>query len=174
MGLFNTSTNYVPSQEQFRTVIENLEKARRIAGHSKVRMDNGHLYHVCTTALCHGGWYAVAHNLHHRSGIATYKDGADLISEHLGVGPSRHDLTEWSYHNPQLWGNRHGHLMFNSTAPGCFGISDTPTDLQQIIDHWKGVAERCRLYEEGLKLKIELSEVVAAIKAEYELTEELV
>ena len=89
--------------------------------------------------------------------------GADWMASDLGFsdepqtipeahfGPSRleEDLTHWAVAHPELWGNPNGDAMF--CGDEAFGWSERTKPrpvLQDIIDHWRGVAERVREREE--------------------------
>ena len=139
---------YIPSQEQFQIVIDNLEKANKIAnnalGKLNCDMQEYKMFDDCGTPMCHAGWYSITFNLN------SMHSGADLISQHLGF-PNGLNLMRWAKRYTEIWGNEHGDCMFASGF--AFGIENDVFDLQLIVDHWKGVKER------AFKFTLQLEEV---------------
>lgn len=126
---------YIPTQEQFQIVIDNLEKVIEKYPEAEVSMMIPSINYR-GSPMCPAGWYAFIHNITHND----YTAGAALIAEHLGFSSSHH-LKMWAYDNPKIWGNKSGAGMFCDGA--AFGGDDTTiTNLSQIINHWKEVKVR--------------------------------
>ncbi len=143
---------FIPTQENLQTVIDNLIKANEVAEKSfahlaNVDMSHGYIDTVCGTPMCHGGWYAFI-----ASGVSAekleeldYMDGANLMAKHLGFDFDQGALEEWAENNPDIWGNLNGGDMFGSSK--AFEIEGDCLYLETIINHWKGVKERCAIAE---------------------------
>lgn len=140
------NNNYIPTQEQFQTVIDNLTKAAKLYPEGKIAMlrlgiSSGH---GCLTPMCHAGWYGFICGVSGHS----YTDGGELMAEHLGFSfNGEHSLKgvflleEWAAQNEKIWGNSNGVGIFSSAE--AFGeTTDTLISLWQIVNHWKGVKER--------------------------------
>ena len=83
-----------------------------------------------------------------------YRQGANWLALDLGFKNDTgtgtgalNDLTWWARCHPELWGNSDGAHMFG--GEDAFGWDDDYQPvLQDIINHWRGVAERVREREE--------------------------
>lgn len=128
-----------PTKEQVQVVINTLAIAKGMAdsaGHKECPVDMGEVFvSHCGTPMCHGGYYALV-----KKG-ADYEDGAHQMAIDLGF-EDRYGLQDWADENPLIWGNTDGWAMFDSVDAFGFLFDEDLTDLQQIIDHWKGVQER--------------------------------
>lgn len=129
-----------PTQEQFQIVIDNLEKANKMANNNaKIDMMQGTVkreQNLCGTPVCFGGWYCIGKGL----SSDNYSHGAYHIANDLGFD-NECDLKLWASTNIGIWGNNYGKIMF------CDGLAfgkkeDTGFTLKTIINHWKGVKER--------------------------------
>ena len=111
-----------PTSKQFKRVIANLDKVLPMAtkqGH--LDMDSAELApdkeHICGTPMCFGGFYAVANSIFGDRLDHDYRNGSELIAQHLGFG--RHypynvwNLRKWAHYNADLWGNDLGWHMFS-------------------------------------------------------------
>ena len=80
------------------------------------------------------------------SHLSVYNDGARKLARHLGFD-TRDDLENWACANPSIWGNACGGNMFFAAA--AFGVENDGQsfDLQHIIDHLNGVADRLEAKE---------------------------
>ena len=91
-----------------------------------------------------------------------WSTGATAMAIDLGFGhpTTKHfgpavQLMNWAQNNPDLWGNTKGHQLFNN--PSAFFTPSSPVDvhppyqvtIEQIIDHWKGVAKRLQAREQS-------------------------
>lgn len=124
----------------------------------------------CGTVCCHGGAYLFASyaapdklkwvadpdaGKGHRPHSQQYVEGADFIDGALklarDLGFTRPDdqeewfserdaMIHWAEKNPDLWGNTAGFVMFASEA--AFGKRYDELTLEDIIAHWRGVADR--------------------------------
>lgn len=90
----------------------------------------------CGTSACHGGWYAIYSDEYEVDGYTT---GKKLMSEDLGFD-NELDLKYWAHGNPNLWGNAGGYNMFSDRIGKRHPFGDFT--LEDISNHWMGVAER--------------------------------
>lgn len=121
--------NVIAAFETVLPMAEELERRNRYS----VSMIQPSIDHSCGTAMCHGGWYAVAKS---QKDWHSYIDGAELMATDMGYNNS-FELCAWAACNHTLWGNRFGGDMF----AGKESFNDA-TRLQQIVDHWKSVRDR--------------------------------
>ena len=153
-----------PHPEAIRAAMDRLEKVATAAGHPIVEMNEGRIMrHACGTSACHGGWYVIAKMeemdiawsdqiaisyevpvrpstvLPNTMNAITFDEGADLLARDLGFRLSFH-LRDWADMYPDLWGNIHGSAMF--IAGYAFGIEGRSPTTRDIINHWRGVADR--------------------------------
>ena len=65
----------------------------------------------------------------------------DILVEDLGFSWEI-ELTCWAEENPDIWGNEFGYSMLSSSK--AFGKQhfDSPVSIQEIAEHWHGVAQR--------------------------------
>lgn len=131
-----------------------LPKASR-EGHLNMMEGGVNLYHECGTVHCHGGWYAIAANLHFRRILGmqfkrtvSYFDGANAMAKALGF-KHYEELRMWANLNPNIWGNYFGTTMFTMSLAfehphkRPYGAKN----LQHIIDHWQEVHDRLVILE---------------------------
>jgi len=136
-----------PTQEQFQTVIDNLEKANT----AKALVNMGETeVNYCGSPMCHGGWYAFSKDLRDidefsdNDSYISYFIGAEEMGKDLGF-KDQFELMQWASSNDEIWGNKSGSYMFNGETAFLDGMTPI-TSLSQIIDHWKGVKERALQY----------------------------
>ncbi len=139
-----------------------LEHAKRVE-EANIYYDNvslvmGHTHvcgkHECNTPMCHAGWYAFSANQGERTmKYRSYRSGADLMAQELGF-KNRHELTDWAYSNPKIWGNRNGFDMFNNgDAFNIVGKVYRDVNVNDVYLHWLGVAKRMEAHKIKLKSK---------------------
>lgn len=115
----------------------------------------------CGTVACHGGLYALAY-LNDSPRVVwnadehcdetvfawasgediVWSDGATMLARDLGFF-SIDGLTAWASTYPQVWGNNYGDCMFDSA--GAFIEAGETLTVQDIIAHWRGVADRIEM-----------------------------
>lgn len=135
--------DYLPTQDQFNTVIENFENALNTFPDAKVNMMQG-IIHECGSPMCHGGWYAVAtikEKYNAKGQDILFIDGANLMAEHLGFD-NNNQLEDWAMRNSDVWGNIYGAHMFVDALAFTGDYDIRLKGLNDIIEHWKGVKER--------------------------------
>jgi len=118
--------------------------------------------HPCGSIHCHGGWYAIASNLHLSDALyIPYTKGVEQMDRDLGfkatdvVFSSDSGTVQWARNNPSIWGNYNGIYMFS--RKDAFVSPTRPegaNTLADIIHHWEEVAERL----ESLEREVEISE----------------
>lgn len=130
--------------------IDNLERfvdalAQVVDEHSTVDMMSIN-EPVCGTPGCHAG---LAYLALRQMGEYTEPFGhyryllvADRLAKFLLGSARNYDLQNWAYKNQGLWGNEHGEYMFCSGS--AFGQDSSAFPSRVILDHWRGVLERCR------------------------------
>lgn len=133
---------HTPTRAQFQTVIDTLKTVLPMAPLE----DNFNMYqggvtdsegHICGTAHCIGGWYAIAKNLHRDQTVSVdFLDGADAMARDLGFSDS-YSYREWAHANEDLWGNWRGFDVFCS--PRAYNNAST---LAEAIAHMEGVRDR--------------------------------
>lgn len=98
------------------------------------------LYHNCGTPGCHAGWVhlAIPDILPPR-----YAYNWSTVGRFLGLwlleNTNYGSLEEWAEAYPSLWGSSNNFMFTN---PEAFNQSCSVFDVQVIIDHWEGVANR--------------------------------
>ncbi|HVW99020.1 MAG TPA: hypothetical protein VHA52_01050 [Candidatus Babeliaceae bacterium] len=95
-------------------------------------------FNVCGTVACHAGWFAIAQGKD-RTRDYDFLSAADEMAQLLGFD-SGYDLCKWASDNQEIWGNKHGALMFNHHL--AFVDSPEKLNLKAIGEHWHGVADR--------------------------------
>ena len=106
----------------------------------------------CGTTACFAGWYELACQVDEGTvrwtddgclrrcksiGAAPFRDGSGRLALDLGF-KSDEALSDWALCLPEIWGNSDGDSMFSSP----FAFGKQAVTLQDIIDHWHGVADR--------------------------------
>lgn len=107
--------------------------------------------HLCGTPACHAGWFGAFYPKRLPAGYGNYKGFgayADQMGKMLGLGDSN-ALEEWASENPLIWGNQWGDEMFGSSE--AFGEFNGEVTLQEIADHWYGVATRLAAIEKAIE-----------------------
>ena len=132
-------------------VVERLEGVR-VGYEPVIEMGEGRIRgrfrRGCGTVCCHAGAYLLARRpVSSAFGVVTYNlgsytRGADIMANDLGFEQAW-DLQRFMAIHPEIWGNERGSGLFASSY--AFTPSDVyTTTLAEIIEHWKGVAERLR------------------------------
>jgi hypothetical protein len=112
--------------------------------------------HICGTVHCHGGWFAIANNIHLRDEkTIMYDAGSDLMARMIGF---QHDveLGWWARLHKQIWGNPDGGYLFRH-ARAFYHPTKRPhgaKNLQHIIDHWSECATRLEALEQQPEFNI--------------------
>lgn len=133
-----------PTKAQVQVVIDTLTEAlpfsRKLIKQKSydVAMLHSTIDKTCGSPMCHAGWYASIRALKHGAKPVNFKSGAYMIAKDLGF-KSTSKLEWWAHNNPEIWGNNHGNMMFNSKV--AFGNYDY-IHLRDIVKHWKDVQKR--------------------------------
>lgn len=98
------------------------------------------LYHNCGTPGCHAGWVHLAipdilPPLRDYSWVVV----STRFGKWLLESTNHRSLEEWAEAYPDLWGSSNYHMF---TDPEAFNQCTDRFDVQVIIDHWEGVANR--------------------------------
>jgi len=130
----------------------------------------------CGTVHCHGGWYAIAKNLHKNQTI-DFVSG--MIQMRIDLGFENDDyyreLIRWASGNPEIWGNNHGDDMFGNRM-AFYHEQKRPKgaqNLQHIIDHWTEVGERLKALEDQQN-RVDITKELAVLPAEETLDSKLI
>ena len=145
-----------PSPEKIRAAMDLLEL--HVPEKHELNMEAGDCYcrPECGTVACFGGFYALAKLKETgeerwmctaitstpflvtpmRARGSPYSFGYDEFVKDIGID----ELAEWARANPDLWGNEHGLKMF--LGEEAYGGEPTTITLYDVIDHWRGVANR--------------------------------
>lgn len=103
------------------------------------------LQHTCGTPACFGGWVAVYALTDDE--IYDYSSGAQWVAEFLGY-QYEWQLESWAQDNVKIWGNEFGTGMFADS--NAYGEEHREPTLDEIADHWLGVAKRLCELQEGI------------------------
>ena len=98
------------------------------------------LYHNCGTPGCHAGWIHLAlSDILPPLYAYNWSTVGLLFGKWLLENTNHRSLEDWAEAYPNLWGSSNNNMF---SDPEAFCQTCSVFDVQVIIDHWEGVANR--------------------------------
>lgn len=144
-----------PKSEDILRVINDFKSVVHLAN-NEICLNMGAI-NICSTVLCHAGWYM--QTIAKEKRVGTVYTGIKAMSLALGfsgncLGVGDNDICYWAKRNKDVWGNESAGVMFSDKMAFLHPTKrpNGAKSLQDIIDHWEEVYERVLALEQPEKI----------------------